>query len=281
MAAAQGISLELEQVYPIILLAAALGAASFVLKDWADYLRALTALQLFCFFSVFFVLGMNVTATTARPLADDWLWRLDGGLAASIHHRVNDIPWLSQLLFYAYQSSLPQTVLTIFFLVFTKRFVQLSTFFERFMICALITLVGFYWFPAVGTLAKGLSSYPELEVVRAEFFRLRGGVKSVSVVGAQGMVTFPSFHTIWAILLISVYYRSRLFIPVLILNVLVIVSTVTSGMHYAVDVLAGFAVCAVVFAGCPQTASAGDSPERMLRGLRSRVGLGEPGRAVG
>ena len=60
----------------------------------------------------------------------------------------------------------------------------------------------------------------------------------------DGLITFPSFHTTWAVLLALAFLRRRRLLPLFAtLNVIVIVSTLTTGWHYLVDVLGGIAVC--------------------------------------
>ena len=62
----------------------------------------------------------------------------------------------------------------------------------------------------------------------------------------EGMVTFPSFHTTAAVL---IAYAARgvrfVAIPMLVLNVLMIVSTIPEGGHYLVDVIAGLLIAIV------------------------------------
>ncbi len=60
-----------------------------------------------------------------------------------------------------------------------------------------------------------------------------------------GVVCFPSFHVIWALLAAhSLWCFPRLRIPAAALTTLIVISTLTLGWHYFVDVLAGFAVAA-------------------------------------
>lgn len=62
---------------------------------------------------------------------------------------------------------------------------------------------------------------------------------------AAGVVCFPSFHVIWAILCAAALWGFRwLRIPVAVLAGMIILSTMTTGWHYFSDVLAG-----VVLAG--------------------------------
>jgi membrane-associated phospholipid phosphatase len=63
---------------------------------------------------------------------------------------------------------------------------------------------------------------------------------------ATGLVTFPSFHTVLAIVTTYAVRGIRVVFPaLLVLNTIVIVSTVPEGGHYVIDVVAGAAVALV------------------------------------
>jgi hypothetical protein len=245
MAAVQGISLRVGEIASFLLFGSACLAASFLIRSpgWSLFLKALGVLNLF---PILMTLAMNVTATTARPLADDLFIQIDGGVSESIYAFARSHNSVGIVLDAIYRSVMVQTTIAILFLLATRQADRLDRFLLRFMLCGLATIVGFYWFPAEGTVALGLSSPEFYEPMMAELHRLRAGVSSIGLIGSQGIITFPSFHTIWAVLLISAYHRSALFIPVLILNSLMVLSTMTTGMHYWVDVVAGLAICAVV-----------------------------------
>ena len=62
------------------------------------------------------------------------------------------------------------------------------------------------------------------------------------------LVAFPSFHTIWSILILFLIYNYRyLFYILLIINCSIILSTVLLGWHYLSDVLASFVVCGLSY----------------------------------
>jgi len=57
---------------------------------------------------------------------------------------------------------------------------------------------------------------------------------------AEGIITFPSFHATWAVLLMAAFAgQRRLFPAAVALNLLVIASTLPIGMHYGVDAIVG------------------------------------------
>lgn len=84
---------------------------------------------------------------------------------------------------------------------------------------------------------------------QTQLFALRLPGAYVDVSQAAGIVCFPSFHAIWAILCAVALWGFRpLRIPVALLCGMIIVSTVTTGWHYFTDVLAGVIIAGVSIA---------------------------------
>jgi membrane-associated phospholipid phosphatase len=82
------------------------------------------------------------------------------------------------------------------------------------------------------------------------FVALRdGSLSSFALLHMTGIVTFPSFHTALAIVLIYVH-RPPLpsFVPLMILNVVMLVAIPFAGHHYLVDMIAGAGVAAISIA---------------------------------
>ncbi len=66
---------------------------------------------------------------------------------------------------------------------------------------------------------------------------------------AAGLVCFPSFHVIWAVLCAAALWGFRpLRIPVALLSGMIVVSTLTTGWHYFTDVLAGLVIAGLSLA---------------------------------
>ena len=239
----------------------------------------LKSLALLVAFTTVYSVFMYALATTARPLADPTLAYIDGTMgfsAADVVGWVNARPKLEWALRLVYFSLIPQTILTIVWLGLGNQRERLDKFLVRFMLGALLTAVGFYLLPAVGTCA----SYDlPVNVCHQKFIEhfaaLRdGSLTLVSWRNAEGLMTFPSFHTIWAVLLIAAFYRVPYASwPIALLNVAVVISTVTTGMHYLTDVLAGLLVSAIVIystRGVEPKKGASDAPH--TRGVAGRLG---------
>ena len=76
----------------------------------------------------------------------------------------------------------------------------------------------------------------------AHFYTGEGGVLRLADLG--GLVTFPSFHTILALLATQALWDTRLRWAGVAGSAAVIVSTIPIGGHYVIDLLAGFAIWA-------------------------------------
>ncbi|HLY40816.1 MAG TPA: phosphatase PAP2 family protein [Terracidiphilus sp.] len=96
---------------------------------------------------------------------------------------------------------------------------------------------GFHFAPDAGQ-ALCQSAYVGMRT--AQFYAYRGDA---------GVVCFPSFHVVWAILCAQALWGLRpLRIPIAALSGLIVLSTLTTGWHYFCDVLAGIAIAAVSIA---------------------------------
>jgi membrane-associated phospholipid phosphatase len=96
-----------------------------------------------------------------------------------------------------------------------------------------------------------LPTQSQLEACEVPLLTLR--LPGTYVLGSQeaGVVCFPSFHVVWAILFAVALWGFRsLRIPTALVSGMVILSTVTTGWHYFVDVLGGIllAIISVVLA---------------------------------
>jgi membrane-associated phospholipid phosphatase len=199
-------------------------------------------------FSAAFTMLMEAIAATSYPLADAMLLAADSTLGLSAPATaafVAQYPVVAFMLKVAYSSVIPQTILVLFILAEKS---SLWTFLQRFMLGALVTVCFFYFFPAVGVQGN------ITPVIAERFHALRSGAAVITWQGAQGIITFPSFHTAWAIFLTAALWPTRLRWWAFGLNVLMIASTVTVGGHYYVDVPAGALVALLVIRSVPRTA---------------------------
>jgi membrane-associated phospholipid phosphatase len=253
----QGLTVPLSDTWqPVATCAALLAVAAFyqAVRPEPSFVLTCKALTVLVGFSTVYSLLMYTVATTGRPLSDQMLLGADSAVGLSAPDLVRWIdarPALAQFFQVIYFSLIPQTILVVVVLGLTNRAEKLDRFLVRFMLGCLISLIGFYFWPALGTCGDGQLPVPSHYAPTIEHIEaMRSGTTtSISWRGAQGLIEFPSFHTIWAVLLASAFARTRLFWPMAVLNALVVVSTIPTGMHYFVDVWAGLAISAVVIAG--------------------------------
>jgi len=218
---------------------AALGSAAYYYRRVEPFRLCLFALLITVVFSSGFVTLTYMVAQWAPPLADNWLIAADHALGfASLR------PWQQTIagtfLTIAYYSLLVQTAATIAVLGLLNRREPLERFLQQMMVTALVVLACFAIMPAIGPCVVAPSGD---QAHYLEHFRdLRSGTRTgLSLADAEGIITFPSFHTIWALLLVAACPRPLKALSVL-LNSAVIVATLTTGWHYLSDVLAGVAV---------------------------------------
>jgi membrane-associated phospholipid phosphatase len=203
----------------------------------------MSSLAVLVAFSTAFSTLIYALGTSPWPLADDGLAKLDLLFGIDAHRIALETaarPLFAKAMYLIYFSAIPQTIVVLVWLGF-RNDKRLSEFLYRFMICGLVTAACFYFAPALGT----TRSYPAAWNMAPmhDILALRSGeLTIVDWRSVEGIVTFPSFHTVWAVLLMLALPTW----PVIALNVLMIVSTVTSGGHYAIDIVGGLLICAIV-----------------------------------
>jgi hypothetical protein len=107
----------------------------------------------------------------------------------------------------------------------------------------------FWLFPAVGPW-YAYNIPPNIQQLHCQSsLLLLRSAPSPFVASASGVVCFPSFHVIWAVLCWRALWGFRpLRVPVSILCTTIILSTMTTGWHYFTDVLGGLIVAAFCIA---------------------------------
>ena len=193
-------------------------------------------------------------ATVGAPLADHQLASCDEFFGLSVRGVIQWCaahPTLQQMSDFIYYTAVPQTIITILALgYYDPR--RLDAFVSRFMVAGIITAVGFVLLPAEGASAYyGLPTPEHYRPILNAIHNLRSGSYPVSWRAAEGVIAFPSFHVTWGLLLMAAYRRHTWRLVLWPLNVLMIATAITSGMHYLVDVAAGFAVGMLAIAVVP------------------------------
>ncbi|RTL98922.1 MAG: phosphatase PAP2 family protein [Hyphomicrobiales bacterium] len=209
------------------------------------------------FASVWF---MYLASATSRPLMDQTLAALDAAIGfdwRTFLDLTNKQPWVAGTLVFAYHALGRQLPLLFIFLAFVKG-PRLTEFITLLAISSALTGISMSFVPAAGAYAyfhpqsvefhnftarAGMWHFTELMKIRSgEPFRL-------FVTRAEGLVTFPSYHTALGIMVVYALRDFRwLFWSVGCLNAAMIVSTLPEGGHHLIDVIAGamVAIAAIV-----------------------------------
>lgn len=195
----------------------------------------------------------------ALPLHDQTYSAIDQSLGfdwITVVGFINQSPWLSKILTYAYHSSGLQMIGLILLLAFTQKFDDLKQFFQLFTLTGLVVIVIAGLFPSVGPYAfygpsaevySHFSSQAGVWHLEHMSALREGRMELLNIRDLEGLVSFPSFHTCLALITIWCTRHFRYLFPLsLILNLLVIISTIPEGGHYLVDLFGGMAITFVV-----------------------------------
>ncbi|RWE37478.1 phosphatase PAP2 family protein [Mesorhizobium sp.] len=206
------------------------------------------------FASVYF---MYMAAATDKPLMDETLAVIDAHLWFNWRAFLaftNSHPWLAKLLVFAYHSVGPQMPLLFLLLAFTDR-LRLTEFMASLAISSALTAAVLPFVPAAGAYSYFTPVAADISNFTAhagmwhfeELARLRSGEAfNLLVTRAEGLVTFPSYHTALGIMITYALRKMPLIAwPVGILNAIMVISTLPEGGHHFIDVLAGAAIGAL------------------------------------
>ncbi len=187
-------------------------------------------------------------ATLRMPMCDQLFTRMDAALGFNWmagFHLVTSNRTVRYILSHAYNSMILQIFASLAYFAVTGRGDRNRELLYIGMVAALITISLSGLFPALGPFGKG--GMPEWSAVLVTI--RNGSLSAFALTDMEGIVAFPSFHTVLAILFGYVHRPpSWSFVPMLILNVLMLVAIPFAGHHYLVDIIAGAAVAAVSIA---------------------------------
>ena len=211
------------------------------------------------------LLGMMLTyplATLAFRYQDGALHAMDVWLGLDWQAYLdvfNASPALGILSKAVYCSMQLQYPLVILALTASSRFLRLQQYIFTVLIALAVTLVIFTFVPAVGAYAylrvpdehyanlAPIVTFEQMQHLEA----MRNGSWSV-IRDMEGLISFPSFHTISAILFSwALFPERKLRWWVMALNAALIASTPVQGAHYFIDILGGALVAAFAILAAP------------------------------
>jgi PAP2 superfamily len=187
-----------------------------------------------------------LAASVGLPLHDAELHRLDGTLGfnwAGAFLFVNSHAAVKDVLGIAYLSFLPQVVLSIMYFAHVRRNDRNAELLLSAMVALAITAAISAVIPAEGPYSfltgKPLLFVRDLLIVRST------AQPAFQLSNLQGIITFPSYHTVLAILLVYSHRPPlKSFFVVAGINLIMLLAIPVEGSHYLVDVIAGAAVAA-------------------------------------
>jgi membrane-associated phospholipid phosphatase len=186
------------------------------------------------------------------PLMDPLLYALDQRLGIdwrSLYQFLKIDSGFSRLFTIAYASTLVQIAVIIPLLALMRRIEDLDLFMLAFKLAAVATVVFWAIFPSfgAGTYLFSLGEITDLpgaavnkQIVQTLLALKSGEITTFSLAALEGLIAFPSFHTVMAILTVhAVRNIPLLFWPVGAWNVVVLLSVPTDGAHHVVDLVGG------------------------------------------
>jgi len=222
---------------------------SRMMSDWAHYVALWLSL------AITIAIYSYAVTTSRMQLWDLQFARMDAALGFNWLGCLNFImrhPILRNLLERDYNSIFVQVFVSIAYFAIIRRSDRNRELLWTGMLSALITASLSGLLPAIGPYVNDVRNLPVKDMPGwlAVFIALRdGSLSSFALLHMTGIVTFPSFHTALAIVLIYVHRPPlRSFVPVKILNVVMLVAIPFAGHHYLVDMIAGAGVAAISIA---------------------------------
>ena len=174
------------------------------------------------------------------PMRDDTLEYFDALLGFNWHvisHWIADRPTLDAFLLYAYQSLDLQITCLLFLGSALHTRQRNKEFISLFLVSIIITSIIFIFVPAFGMFGR----LDENTLDR--LLDIRAGQSIMTYNCVIGIITFPSYHTVLAVLITySARYRYWSFVPALFVNIIMLTATSPEGGHYLIDMLAGAVV---------------------------------------
>jgi multisubunit Na+/H+ antiporter MnhG subunit len=197
-----------------------------------------------------FVLGkllgfpVYMAARSRMPLQDGALAHFDhllGVQMPSILHFCANHPWIKETFAASYDWIFPLMVLSVLLPAVLYRWTAAK---ELVVAISLATIIGSLMFalcPAIGPwVVYHYEPSAQQKTCEALFLTLRSGSLHMLSPDDKGIICFPSFHVILAIVsCVALCSIKVLRIPAIIVASLIVVSTLTTGWHYIADVIGG------------------------------------------
>lgn len=192
------------------------------------------------------LLGFPVylAARSRMPLQDNALAHFDqllGVQVPSILHFCANHPWIKESFAASYDWLFPLMVLSVLLPAVLYRWTAAK---ELVVASSLATIIGSLMFalcPAIGPwVVYHFAPSAQQRTCEALFLTLRSGSFHTLSPDDKGIICFPSFHVMLAIVsCVAICSIKVLRIPAVLVASLIVISTLTTGWHYIADVIGG------------------------------------------
>jgi membrane-associated phospholipid phosphatase len=185
---------------------------------------------------------------SSAPLIDGNLARIDAALHFSTGAVVQWIavfPKMRMAFSIVYQAVMPLILLSVFVPPLCGREKESQRYILSIMIAAIITAVAFALWPAAGpwTVFGFTPTQDQADVQTYLVSVLKSSAPAHVDFRTMGVVSFPSFHVVLALLsAIALWNVRQIRYVVVVIAAGICISTLTTGWHYLVDVVGGVAV---------------------------------------
>jgi membrane-associated phospholipid phosphatase len=189
-------------------------------------------------------------ARLGMPLQDEHLARIDQVLGVNVPQITSwtSRHWLGTLINRTYPLLSPLLTVSIFLPALLGKVQNAQQFVMANLIAFFIGLPLFALVPAIGPwYGYHFAATSGQMDCQSAILLFRAPGHAISQLNA--IICFPSFHVIWAIFCVAALWGFRLLrIPVALFSSMIVISTVTTGWHYVIDVLGGFVVAGLSLA---------------------------------
>ena len=197
------------------------------------------------------IFPMLIAAHIALPLQDARLARIDSSFGVNVpaiaawasRHR------LGRLVNHTYSLLAPLIVVAVLLPVVSGRLLEARKFLIANVVAIALGVFAFCLAPAVGPWYPHAFTPDPAQALCEHAFMVLRAPGAYAFTQTVGVICFPSFHVIWALLSASALWSFKpLRIPAAILAASIMVSTMTTGWHYFSDVIAGILVAVLSIA---------------------------------
>ncbi|MDR3502585.1 MAG: phosphatase PAP2 family protein [Legionella sp.] len=209
--------------------------------------------ELIYFFVVMTIIAAatNAVQLTPFPVIDQYIVKLEalvGIDTSAIVGKTNTHPQLKALLGMIYDSLAYQMSIIPLLVLFSCRFHLLREYYFLLLCTVLLGFAFYYFFPTVAPASMFNHALFESSQIATglKFSELHHHILPTTNEG--GLIAFPSFHAIWAILCVNLLKEWPIAcIMLAIINVVLIASCVLLGWHYLTDIVGSLIVLFVSY----------------------------------